>query len=117
MKVVNLPLPVKKGLASKSAKSKFGKKGKDIAMGASKTFSDIVPYKGDFPPIGSIVLESTHPPSTRTRSAWKFTTEKSKPPLLRQPSNAPPSSRTHGNEQKTSPPISSAPSKRKVCYL
>lgn len=88
---MNLPLPVKKGSASKSAKPKF-MKGKGIAMGASETYSDIVPYRGDFPPIGNIILESTRPASKRTHSTWKSATAKSRPPLLRQPSDAPPSS-------------------------
>ena len=64
MKVVNLPVSMKKGLASNYAKPKFAKKGGD----AFEACSDIVPYKGGLPPIGNIVLESTPPPFARARS-------------------------------------------------
>lgn len=84
----------KKGTTSKSVKSKSTKKGKGVAIEASKTYFYIVPYRENLLPIGSIVLKSTSPFSVRTRSTRRSTATKSRPPLLRQPSNAPPSSRT-----------------------
>lgn len=51
MKVVNLPAPTKNGSVSRSAKPKLAKKGDD----SSKTFSEIVPYKGDLPLISNII--------------------------------------------------------------
>jgi len=59
VKVVNLPVPTKKVLVSRTAKPKSTKKGDD----SSETCFDIIPYKGGLPPIGNIVLESS-PPST-----------------------------------------------------
>lgn len=64
LKMVNLPASTKKGSASKSTKPKPAKKGGDI----SKACLDLVPYKGGLPPTGNIFLESTPPPSTKTRS-------------------------------------------------
>ena len=89
VKVVSLLQLVKKGLSSKSANLKSTKKGKGVTVGAFETCFDIVPSRGDFSPIGSIVLECTAPLSTRTPSTWKFAMAKSKPPLSRQPLNAP----------------------------
>lgn len=64
MKVMNLlPSTLNKDLASKLAKPKSTKKGMGIATSASKVCFDIVPYMGDLPPIGSIVLESTPSPA------------------------------------------------------
>ena len=93
VKVVNLLVSVRKGLVSKSAKSKFAKKGKDVP----KVCLEIVPYKGGLPPVGNIILEST--------------------PMLRQPSDASLSSRTHGSKRKTSPLASFAITEKRVCYL
>lgn len=117
MKVVSLPLPTKKGLASKSTKSKFAKKGKGVATNAPEAYLEIVPYREGLPLIGSIVIESTPPSSVRTRSARRFVVAKSRPPLPRHPLDALPSSRIHDNKRKTSPPVSSAASERRVCYL
>ena len=89
VKVVSLLQLVKKGLSSKSTNLKSTKNCKGVTVGAFETCFDIVPSRGDFPPIGSIVLESTSPFSTRTHSTWKFAMAKSKPPLSRQPLNAP----------------------------
>ena len=47
---MNLSASTKKGSVSRSAK-----KGANV----SEVCSDIVPYKGDYSPIGNIVLEST----------------------------------------------------------
>ena len=54
-------MPVKKS----SAKSKYAKKGDD----SFKTYSNIVPFESDLPPVGNIVLESSPPPSARTCSS------------------------------------------------
>lgn len=117
VKVVSLPLPTKKGLASKSTKSKSAKKGKGATTNAPEAYLEIVPYREGLPLIGSIVIESTPPSSVRTRSARRFVVAKSRPPLPRQPSDALPSSRTHDSKRKTSPLVSSAASERKVRYL
>ena len=117
VKVVNLPPPTKKGLASKSAKYKSAKKGKGATIGAHEACSKIVPYREDLPFIGSLVLESTPPSSARTRSIRRSVVAKSRPSLPRQPSDALPSSKTHGNKRKTSPPISFAASETRACYL
>lgn len=113
MKVLNLPAPIKKSLASKSTKPKPAKKGEDT----SETYSDIVPYKGGFPPIGSIILESTPHPSSRAGSTRRLAVAQTRLPTLRQPSNAPLSNRTHGNKRKTSPPAPFATTESKVCHL
>ena len=89
MKVVNLPTSTKKGLASRSAKPKSAKNGVDV-FGVC---SNIVPSKGGLPPIGNIVLEKTRPPSTRARSTRRFVVAKSRPPMPRQLTDAPLSSR------------------------
>ena len=62
VKVVNLPAPTKKVSMSRIAKPKSAKKGDDF----SKTYSDIIPYKGGLPSISSIVLKSSPPPSAST---------------------------------------------------
>ena len=113
MKVVNLPASTKKGLASRSAKPKSAKNGVDV-FGVC---SNIVPSKGGLPPIGNIVLEKTRPPSTRARSTRRFVVAKSRPPMPRQPSDAPLSSRIRGSKRKTSPPTPSTTTERRVCYL
>ena len=74
--MVNLLEPMKKGLASKSAKPKPTKKGGDTF----KVCSDMVPYQGGFPPIGSIVLESMPPSSARARSTRRSVAAQTKPP-------------------------------------
>lgn len=65
VKVTNISVPVKKSFAPWSAKPKSAKKGDE----SSKTCSDIVPFEGDLPPIGNIVLKSSPPPFARTRSS------------------------------------------------
>lgn len=69
VKVVNLPTLAKKGSVSWTVKPKFAKRGDD----SSETWSDLVPYKGGLPPINNIVLESSSPSSTRTRSSMHST--------------------------------------------
>ncbi|KAK9998115.1 hypothetical protein SO802_017718 [Lithocarpus litseifolius] len=85
--VLNLPAPAKKGLVSRFTKPKSTKRGDD----SSETYSNIVPYEGGLPPIG-------------------------KPkPVAPQPSmDAPLTSRTQGSKRKTSPPSSSATTKRRA---
>ena len=73
--VVNPPAPIKKGSMSRSTKPKSTKRGDD----SSETCSDIVPYEGDLPPIGNIVLEGSPPLSARTHSNRHLTTGKPKP--------------------------------------
>ena len=63
VKLANLPLLVKKGSTSKSAKSKSAKKGEGAATDAPKVCSKIVPYKKGLLPIGSIIIKSTPSPS------------------------------------------------------
>ncbi|KAL4606857.1 hypothetical protein ACB092_09G134500 [Castanea dentata] len=75
VKVVNLPTPAKKGLVSRSAKPKSTKRGND----SFETYSDIVPYEGGFPPIGSIVLKSSPPLSACTYSSRCPIASKPKP--------------------------------------
>ena len=99
VKVVNLLAPTKKGSTSKSAKPKPTKKGGD----ASKIYSDIVLYQGGLPPIGNIVLESTPPLSARARSTRRLVAAQTRPPILRQPLDAPPSSKTHGSKRRRLP--------------
>ena len=83
MKVLNpFPSAPNKGLASMVAKTKFSKKGKGIAMSTLEVCLDIVPYVGDLPLIGSIILEST-PPAVRTCSTMKSIVVKPKPSLLK----------------------------------
>ena len=109
MKVTNVSMPVKKS----SAKSKSAKKGDD----SSETCSDIVPFEGDFPPIGNIVLESSLRPFAHIHSNRRPIAGKSRPTTLRSFVDAPPSSRTQGSKRKTSPPLTSTTTKRRVCYL
>ena len=109
VKVINIPVPSKKG----SAKSKSSKKGGD----SSEACSDVVPFESGLPPIGNIVLEGSLPPSTRTRSSVRPTTTKSKFTAPRLSMDAPPSSRTRGNKRKNSPPSMSTTTERRVCYL
>ena len=111
--MTNLPIPTKKGSASWSAKPKIAKKGDD----SFETCSDIVPFEGGLPPIGSIVLESSPSPSARTRSSRRPTPSKFRLAALRVYTDAPPFSRTRGSKRKTSPPPSSATSEKRVCYL
>ena len=109
VKVTNISMPVKKSFAM----AKSIKKGDD----SSETCSDIVPFKGDFPPVGNIVLESSPSSSAHTHSNKCPTIRKSKPTALRLFANAPSSSRTQGSKRKTSPPPTSTTTKRRVCYL
>ena len=111
--MTNLPIPAKKGSASWSAKPKTAKKGDD----SFEPCSDIVPFKGGLPLIGSIVLESSPSPSARTRSSRRPTPSKSRLAALRLYIDAPPSSRTRGSKRKTSPLPSFATSEKRVCYL
>ena len=111
--MTNLPIPAKKGSASWSAKPKTAKKGDD----SFEPCSDIVPFKGGLPLIGSIVLESSPPPFTPTYSSRHPIIGKSRPATLWPSTDAPFSSRTRGSKRKTSPSLSSATSERKVCYL
>ena len=115
VKVVNLPVPAKKGSVTRTVKPKFAKRGDD----SSETYSDIIPYRGGLPPIGNIVLESSPPPlpSALTCSSGHSIASKPKPSTPRPSLDAPPSSRTHGNKRKMSPPAWSATTKRRVCYL
>ena len=95
------------------AKAKSTKKGDD----SSETCSDIVPFNGDFPLLGNIVLESSPPSSVRTHSSRRPTTSKSRPTALWLFADAPSSSRTQGSKRKTSHPSTSTTTKRRVCYL
>ncbi|KAK9988300.1 hypothetical protein SO802_028539 [Lithocarpus litseifolius] len=61
--------------------------------------------EGGLPPIGNIVLEGSCPPLATTAG-------KPKPSTPRPSTDAPPSSRTHGNKRKTSPPPPSATTER-----
>ena len=109
MKVINIPMPGKKGYA----KPKSTKKGGD----SSKACSDVVPFESSLLPIGNIVLEGSLPPSAHTRSSIRPTASKSKFVALQLPTDAPPSSRTRGSKRKTSPPHVSTTIEQKVCYL
>ena len=113
VKVVNLLTPTKKGSVSQIAEPKSAKRRDD----SSKTFSDIIPYKGGLPPISNIDLEGSPPPSACTRSSWRSTASKPKPYAPRSAMDAPPSSKTLSSKRKTSPPPPSATTKRRVCYL
>ena len=113
VKVTNLPIPMKKGSTSRSAKPKPAKKGDD----SSETCSNIVPFEGNLPPIGNIVLESSPPSSARTYSSRHPTASKSRPTTPRPSIDASPSSRTRGSKRKKSPPLLSATTERNVCYL
>ena len=108
VKVINIPVPSKKG----SAKSKSSKKGGD----SSEACSDVVPFESGLPSIGNIVLKSSPPPSTRTHSSMRPTTNKSKSAALRPFTDAPPSNRTRGSKRKTSPPEPTT-TERRICYL
>ena len=113
VKVVNLPVPVKKGLVSQFAKPKSAKRGDD----SSKTCSDIVPYEGDLPPIGNIVIEDSSPFSAHTHSSRCLIAGKPKPSAPRPSPNTLPSNRPQGGKKKTSPPPSFTTTERRVCYL
>ena len=104
MKVVNLPVPRKKGFMSRFAKPKLAKKGD----GSFETCSDIVPFEGDLSPICNIVLEGSLPLSARTRSSRRPTAGKSRLAAPRPSADAPPFSKTQGNKWKTSAAFSSA---------
>ena len=109
MKVTNISVPMKKS----SAKSKSTKRGDN----SSETCSDIVPFESDLPPIDDIVLESSLPSSTCTRSSKRPTTGKSRLIAPRPSTDAPPSSRTRGSKRKTSPPPASTTTEKRICYL
>ena len=113
MKVVNLPMLVKKGSVSRSTKPKLAKKGDD----SFETCSNIFPFEGSLPLMGNIVLEGSPPPFTRTCSSRRPTSGKSRLAAPQPSTDAPPSSRTRGSKRKMSPPLSSATTKRRVCYL
>lgn len=98
---------------SRTTRPKSAKKGDN----SSKTCSDLVPYKGDLPPIGNIVLERSLPPSVRTYSSKRSIASKPKLSSLRPFVDAPPSSRTRGSKRKTSPPTLSTTVERRVYYL
>ena len=108
MKVRNLFVPMKKGSVSQSTKK---------VDDSSETCLYIVLFEGGLPLIGSIVLESSPPPFTPTYSSRHPVTGKSRPATLRPSTDAPSSSKTRGSKRKTSPPLSSATSERRVCYL
>ena len=113
MKVVNVPVPIKKGSVSWTTKPNSAKRWDD----SSKNYFDIAPYGGAIPPIGNIVLVSPPSTSTRTRSSRHSITSKPKPSAPRPTLDAPPSSRTHGSKKKTSPPAPFSIFKRRACYL
>lgn len=98
---------------SQTTKPKSAKKGDN----SSETCSDLVPYKGDLPPIGNIVLESFPPPSVRTHSSRRSIASKPKLSALRPSMDAPPSSRIRGSKMKTSPLAPSTTAERRVYYL
>ena len=110
---MNLPTPAKKGSVAQSTKPKSAKKGDD----SFETCSDIVPYEGNLPPMGNIVLKGSPPPSARTHSNKRPIAGKNKPAAPQPSTNAPPSNRTQGSKRKTSPPPSFATTERRVCYL
>ena len=112
VKVVNLPAPMKKGSVSQTT-NKSAKRSDD----SFETCSNLVPYKGGLPLIGSVVLESSPHPSARTHSSRHSTAGKLKPSALKPSTDAPPSSRTCGNKKKTSTPAPSATTEKRVCYL
>ena len=112
MKVVNLPMPTKKGSTSRFAKPKPTKKGVDVP----EVCFEIVPYEGGFPPIANIVLESTPPLLSRTRSTRRSAVTKFRLPMSRQPLDTLPSSKTHASKRKMSPPALSIATKRRICY-
>ena len=85
--MTNIAMLVKKSFVTWSTKPKFAKKGND----SSETCSDIVPFKGNLPPIGNIVLESS-PPFDHTHSSRHHTVGKSRPIASRPSANAPPTS-------------------------
>ena len=61
VKVINIPVPGKKGFA----KPKSAKKGDD----SSEACSNVVPFESGLPPINNIVLENSPPLSTHTYSS------------------------------------------------
>lgn len=109
MKVTNIFVPVKKSFA----KFKSVKKGDD----SSETCTDIVPFENDLPLIGNIVLEGYLPSSAHTHSSKHLTAGKSRPTALRPSTNASSSSKTQGSKRKTSPPLASTTTERRVCHL
>lgn len=113
VRVLTLPAPAEKGSMSQTAKPKSVKRGDD----SSETYSNIVPYEGDLPLIGNIVLESSSPHSARTSSSKCFTTSRPKPSAPRPIADAPSSSRTCGSKKKTSSPPPSTTTKKRVCNL
>ncbi|KAL0004745.1 hypothetical protein SO802_012306 [Lithocarpus litseifolius] len=72
-----------------------------------------MPFEGDFPLIGNIVLESSPPPSAHIRSNRRPTADKSRPAASRPSADALPSSRTRSSKRKTSPPPASTTTKRR----
>ena len=109
VKVINIPIPGKKGYAKPKSTKKCGD--------SSKACSDVVPFESSLLHIGNIVLEGSPPPSIRTRSSMRPTASKSKSVALRLPTDAPPSSRTRGSKRKTFPTHMSTTIKQRVCYL
>nr|POF06490.1 hypothetical protein CFP56_27902 [Quercus suber] len=104
---------MKKGSISRFAKPKLAKKGDD----SSEFCFDIVSFKGGLSPMGNIVLKGSPPSSARTHSSRCPTTSKTRPAAPQPSVDALPSNRTRGNKRKMSPPLSSATTERKVCYL
>ncbi|KAK9998190.1 hypothetical protein SO802_017793 [Lithocarpus litseifolius] len=102
--VVNLLAPTKKGSVSQTTKPKSSKRGDN----SFETCSNLVPYKGGLPLIGSIVLESSSHSSTCTRSSRRSTAGKLKPSSPKPSVDAPPSNKTCGSKKKISPPTPSA---------
>lgn len=113
VKVVKPLALIKKGCMSRTTKPKFAKKGDD----SFETCSDTVLYKEGLPPIGDTVLVSSPPPAARTRFTRCSTAARSRPPTLKPSMDAPPFSKTHGSERKTTPLVSSTTTKRRACYL
>ena len=111
--MVNLPMPAKKGFVSWSTKPKPARKGDD----SSETCFDIVSFEGGLPPMGNLVMEGSSPPFAYTRSSRHPNASKSRPAAPRPSVDAPPSSKTRGSKRKTTPPILSATTERRVCYL
>ena len=103
MKVTNLPMPMKKSFAPRSAKPKSAKKGDD----SSEIYSNIMPFDGGLSPIGKIVLESSPPPSARTRSNRRPTTGKPRPTASQTSVDTPPFSRTRDNKRYVIPNFTS----------
>ena len=111
--MTNISVPMKKISTLRFAKTQSPKKGDD----SSETCSNNVPFEGDLPLVGNIVLESSRPPSARTRSSRCSTAGKSRPTTPWLSDDAPLSNKTQGSKRKTSSPPTSTTIERRVCYL